>query len=128
MSEDDLEPYLQKIAARSRCKVMVGAVIENKNRIISVGWNNSGTSGQGECAEINAIKKAYRRRRKKLLKGATIYVFGFWQRTKKNLRLTKPCPKCLGMIQDVGSSKIIYYDRPEFKVFTVEQIKSEICN
>lgn len=57
----ELKELTKLIANRSSCNIKVGAVIFDQYGIFSWGWNHSG-SGNGECAEKHAIKRANKAR------------------------------------------------------------------
>ena len=86
----DLTKYL---AARSTCSVKVGAVIYDDDfRILSWGWNHSGSNGFGECAERYAIRRSNRKR----LNGSTICIVSI----RRNKMITSlPCMKCAAAIK-----------------------------
>lgn len=85
--------------SRSKCSVMVGAVIKDRVGIISIGWNSVG-KGFGEHAEASAIRRANRKR----LVGATIYVAASRGRNGKRLN-SLPCEGCLRKIRKAGIIK-----------------------
>ncbi len=82
-----------EILARSGCSVQVGAAITDSKGIFSWGWNSTGPSGYGQCAEAHAISRANRKR----LEGALIYVAGTRRRNGKFVP-SKPCNQCQKLI------------------------------
>lgn len=84
----------------------LGAVIFNRHRIISAGYNRvystNGFDHQGVCAELLAIKKAP----KELLKGASLLVC----RTNKSgtMGMSKPCKCCEKLIKKSKIKEVIY--------------------
>ncbi len=92
------------ILARSQCSVQVGAAISDNNGIFTWGWNSTGPSGFGQCAEKHAIARANKRR----LTGATIYIAGIRRRNGKVV-LSKPCDSCQKLI-DKWQLKAVWRD------------------
>lgn len=88
------------VAKRSECSVKVGAVIYDDHGIFSWGWNHSGSSGFGECAERHAIKRANRKR----LKNATICVVSI---RRGKVITSLPCMKCAKVIQRAAMAYVI---------------------
>jgi len=96
---------------KSNYKAKLGSIIFYKKKIISIGHNSLRNhkklhpkyqEWKGSIhAEIDSILKA-----KKNLRGCTMLVI----RINKNdeLRMAKPCKKCMKYIRDVGIKKIIY--------------------
>lgn len=92
------------IQGRSRCAVMVGAVIADRHGIFAWGWNHEGL-GTGMHAEHHAINRANRRR----MEGASIYVAGLRRRNHKIVN-SRPCEGCLKLIREAGISRIYWMD------------------
>ena len=91
---------------RSTCSVQVASVITDAgDNIISWGWNSSGPTGYGLCAERYAIVRANRNR----LWCGTIYIAGKW-RNKETIVKAKPCLKCQQVINKYELD-VIYRDR-----------------
>jgi deoxycytidylate deaminase len=96
---------------KSDYKVKLGAVIFDKKKIISIGYNSLRNyrklhpkyqAWKGSIhAEIDAILKS-----RKDLKGCTMIVIRI--NNSDELRMAKPCKKCMKYIRDVGIKKIIY--------------------
>lgn len=91
---NDPRELAESILERSVCQVRVGAVITDRNLILSWGWNSSGADGLGICAERHAILRANRRR----LRGAEIWVAAVRTRNGKVLN-AYPCAVCQGWIE-----------------------------
>ena len=95
----------------------LGAVIFNKDRIISAGYNRSFVVGknslQCDCAEVLAIKKAP----KQLLGGSTILVCRV--RGSGTFGMSKPCPKCKSLIEKSGIKRVIYSSPDGWKNYLV---------
>ena len=92
----------------------LGAVIFNKNRILSVGFNHKfkthpiiqtlgGDFHKTLHAEIHAIIQV---KNKAILRGSSIFVY----RSNKDgfLAIAKPCPCCQKIIKHYGIKDIIY--------------------
>jgi len=99
---------------KTKYKYKLGAVIFNRHKIISGGYNRvhsiNGIKQLGVCAESLAIKKAPA----KLLKNTTILVC----RVNKsgNLGMAKPCSKCKKAIAKAGIKKVIYSSPDGWKI------------
>jgi deoxycytidylate deaminase len=99
-----LSKIAEKISKRSDFKYKLGAVLLDKSRIISVGYNKNKSHTVARkyfChgtihAEIDAVLKSPR----KNLEGTTIFVF----RRDRNgaMALAKPCPQCAMVLQEYG--------------------------
>ncbi len=95
-----------------------GAVLAQKNTIISHGWNKLKTHPKSTHpwkhihAEMDAIFKA-----KGNTVGATLYVTRV--STKGNLNNSKPCCFCMALIIASGIKKVFYTDKNEWKEITV---------
>jgi len=93
----------------------IGAVIVNKNRIVSKGWNQLKTHSKSPHpyksihSEFDAVNKA----NPEQLKGATIYIY----REHKNgeCAISRPCPSCFSMLKSKGIEKIVYTSEKEVK-------------
>lgn len=88
----------------------LGAVVFNKDRIISAGYNRTfsqghGYSKNGACAELLAIQKAPAA----LLKGASIVVVRV--RQSGTVGIAKPCYRCQKIIEKSGIKTLYYSDR-----------------
>lgn len=100
-------------------RIHIGAILVNKNKIISSGYNHNKThpiqklynekyltyqkiKGDKLHAEIDTLIKI----NKKESIGSTLYVF---RRGKDNIyRLAKPCKACMQCIFDYGIKRIVY--------------------
>ena len=104
-------------ANKSEFRQKVGAVIFDKNRIVSRGYNDP-------CRSVRHINKKFQRwpgtvhaevaailKAKTDLKGLSILVVRV--NSKNQLRLSKPCEWCLMYLEYVGIKKI-YYSISEF--------------
>jgi deoxycytidylate deaminase len=84
----------------------LGAVIFDRHRIISGGYNRVFSYGsndnQGNCAETLAIRKAP----SKLMRGATLLVCRV--NSSGSFGMSKPCIRCRKLIVKSGISKVIY--------------------
>lgn len=90
---------------RSVCSVQVGAVVADSMGIFGWGWNNSGSDGFGQHAEVSVIKRSNRKR----LKGAALWVCS--QRLKHGKPVfSRPCEKCQGWIESVGIKTVYWRD------------------
>lgn len=91
---------------RSVCAVRVAAVIwDATGRIITWGWNHSGTDGLGEHAEIHALSRANRAR----LVGASIAVAG--RRKTHTIVVSFPCANCSARVIKAGVSVVWIEDK-----------------
>lgn len=99
------------IANRSPCSVKVGSIIYDSHGIFSWGWNHSGNTGYGLCAERHAISRSNRRR----LKGAHIITISM---RRNNLITSFPCPKCFKAMKAVGIKTFTCRMDNEFKTYT----------
>lgn len=100
----DLDNAIQEAVRQSQKTKYVfrlGAVIFNRHRIISGGYNRVYFNG-ANCAETLAIKKAP----SKLLKGTTILVCRV--NNSGTFGMSKPCGRCVKLIIKSGIKKIIY--------------------
>lgn len=95
---------------RSQCSVKVAAVLVDSYGVFSWGWNSSGPSGFGLCAERHAIKRANRWR----LPDSEIFIAGMRVRNHSFVE-AKPCEKCLAVILKCKIKVIHYYDKGEWK-------------
>lgn len=91
-----------------------GAVVVNKSRVISVGFNKLKTTPRSPHkykqihAEMNAIFKA-----RTDLRGCSIYIY---RETKDGcLAESKPCPACRQVIEEAGIKNIFYSTSNGFK-------------
>lgn len=99
-----------KEALKSDFRYRLGAVVANKNKIISAGHNSRRHhkysdfySWKGTChAETAAILKAPFG----TLAGSTVYVARVNAKGKQ--LLSKPCHCCLALMHSVGVAKVIY--------------------
>lgn len=88
---------------RSSCAVQVAACLVDKWGVYAWGWNSSGLSGMGECAEKHCLRRANPKR----LSTATLYVAA--RRRKNGHTVTaRPCLSCQRLIRRVG--RTIYRD------------------
>lgn len=92
----------------------LGAVVVDKSKVISVGYNKLKTSPKspqkwGQVhAEMDAIFKS-----KADLSKCSIYVY---RETKDGIPAeSKPCPACMEVIRAAGISKIYYCTRDGYK-------------
>lgn len=89
-------------------KAQVGSVIVQGNKIISWGYNQNKTHSQAPHSYkfIHAEFDSIRKLTPEQLKGSIIYVY----RETKNgdLGMSKPCPSCKKLIEDVGIKGIAY--------------------
>jgi deoxycytidylate deaminase len=76
------------ISRRSSCNVRVGAVATDSYGVFAWGWNSSGPTGYGECAELHMLKRANVRR----LADSTVVVYSV-RRGKQICSI--PCEKCM---------------------------------
>lgn len=93
---------------RSTCSVQVSAIIADRWGIFSWGTNHVGFDGYGRHAEIEAIRRANKRR----LRGATIYVASQRNRNRKAV-FSKPCPDCQRVIDSWGLD-VVYRERDDW--------------
>jgi deoxycytidylate deaminase len=105
----DIENVIKEAVRQSQKTSYVfrlGAVIFNRHRIISGGYNRVFSRGsndqQGNCAETLAIRKAP----SKLLKGASILVCRV--NSSGTFGMSKPCHRCQKLIIKSGIVKVIY--------------------
>lgn len=82
-----------ELLKRSICAVQVAAVIADKHGVHAWGWNSSGATGMGMCAEAHALSRANPRR----LAVSTIYIAA---RRKKSgsVVVSRPCKKCAQIV------------------------------
>lgn len=99
------------VAKRSVCSVQMGAVLFDKHGIFAWGWNSSGKSGHGCCAERHAISRANPDR----LRGSRIAVGGFRKRNDKQV-VSFPCEKCLALIRAKKLDLIYYFDKEDWQI------------
>ena len=101
----DRRELASDLCSRSPCNVKMAAVITDRNgRVVSWGWNGTGSDGLGLHAEEHAIQRANRRR----LWGAVITVAG--QRRGKAIT-SKPCAeRCHRRIARAGIARIEYFN------------------
>lgn len=108
----------EDILHRSKCAVMVGAVIADRHGIMAWGWNSVG-NGYGIHAEAWTINRANHKR----LEGASIYVAGVRKRTSRMVS-AKPCDDCLRRIVAAGIGRVYYRDKDgEWRMFTVGGVR-----
>lgn len=96
----------------------LGAVVFNKDRIVSAGYNRAfcvGESVQSDCAEVLAIKKAP----SQLLDGADLLVCRV--RSSGTFGMAKPCPRCQSLIEKVGIRKVLYSTPDGWKSYLVKK-------
>ena len=96
----------ENLLKRSACKVQMAAVISDWHGIVSWGWNNPGSDGYGQHAEMMALLRANKTR----LPNATITVVG---RYKKSRRLVHsyPCPDCIWALRASKITKVEFLDK-----------------
>lgn len=94
----DIHELTTIIAKRSSCNVKVGAVLFDKHGIFAWGWNSSGRTGYGQCAEQHAIERANRSR----LVGASIHIVSL--RKGKEI-CSIPCLNCMPIL---SKAKVSY--------------------
>jgi len=84
----------------------LGAVVYNRDIIISSGYNRvfsfGGFDNQGNCAETLAIQKAFSR----LLKGANILVCRV--NSSGSFGMARPCERCMKLIAKSGITRVTY--------------------
>lgn len=99
---------------RSSCRIKMAAILSDKVGIFSWGWNNPGPEGFGTHAEEHAINRANRKR----LKGATITVAGFRDRT---IVFARPCEeRCLPLLKRLGIKEVEFLDKgANWRIFTL---------
>ena len=102
-------------------RVHIGCVVVYNNRVISSGFNNTKTDPvqahynryrnmQGSkvfhlChAEVMALKKISVMG----LDGKKITVYNYRELADSSPALSRPCPACMRMIQDLGITRIVY--------------------
>jgi tRNA(Arg) A34 adenosine deaminase TadA len=100
-----VEELVELVLRRSRCHVQMGAVLYDRWGVFAWGWNHAG-NGNGEHAELHAIRRANRVR----LRGATIAVAGRYA-TSRSMVEAKPCARCYGLLRDVGVRRVRYRRR-----------------
>ncbi len=120
MRTDD---YLNKaygLAQRSTMRRFgVGAVVVNKNEIVSTGWCHHSDLKLAEYISIHAEVHAIHRANPKDLQGATIYIVTRSLKSR-NRSLGKPCQRCTAFLHDVGIEKIVYsIDNHEYGVWQI---------
>ena len=103
---DDPRKLAEDLLSRSTCAVQVAAVIADNAGIFSWGWNHQGFGGFGAHAEVEAIRRA----NKKRLSGATIYVASK-RRKSGNALLSKPCDECQKWLWAYGIGQVVYRDK-----------------
>jgi deoxycytidylate deaminase len=126
-----LEEVAKKIASLSDFKYQVGAVVFNKGRIISVGYNSTKThtklmkyfSHATLHAECDAVLHCPN---PDALDGASMIVY----RTKKNgsPAMSKPCPMCRQIMFEYGIKKV-YWSTDQFPFWDnakVEDLFNEV--
>lgn len=101
MNLDNVIEEAVRQSAKTQYVFRLGAVIFNRHRIISGGYNRVYHNG-ANCAETLAIKKAP----SKLLKGTTILVCRV--NNSGTFGMAKPCARCMKLIIKSGIKKVIY--------------------
>lgn len=103
-----------KVAEASTCRVQHGAVIVKGGRVLAVGVNTHRnhpsvvTEPVADCtvhAEMAALRSLSSL---ESARGATIYVARLG--ASKTPRLSKPCTRCSGALENAGVKKIVYTD------------------
>ena len=94
------------ILTRSKCRVQVGAVLTDAHGIHSWGWNSSGPTGLGLCAERHALFRANHER----LGGSILYVAARRARSRRIVH-SRPCEACARAI--VGRVPMVTYRNGE---------------
>ena|ERR1022692_717470 len=95
----DIREIPISLTKRSVCSVQVGSILFDNYGIFSWGWNHSGNSGYGTCAESHAISRANHNR----MRGSTIVIVSI--RRNKYI-CSYPCNKCMRAIRAVGINRI----------------------
>jgi cytidine deaminase len=92
------------LSERSIIKIKVGAVIYNKEGIISWGWNNPGKDGRGEHAECMAIRRLVG-----VYPGATsILSIAVFSSRKGRPNTSRPCARCQEVLGARGIKNYVY--------------------
>ena len=98
LKPDDPRDLAMNLLHRSVCNVQVGAVVvDGYGKIMGWGWNHSGPTGLGLCAERHAIRRCNADR----LHGAVMVVAGRWRKTGK-IVTARPCAKCQAVLRKKG--------------------------
>lgn len=110
------------VSELSECKVHVGAVLCNKKRPISVGYNCNKSHPKYSTelkrtihAEVSAIIHSGR----DTLEGSTIFVF---RSTHDGIpAMSRPCSECLKVLKAYGVTTM-YYSTNSYPYFEVEKV------
>lgn len=97
------------LSQRSIIKIKVGAVIFNKNEILSWGWNNPG-NGLGDHAEHMAIRRLVRSNN---LRGASDLRIAVYSTRKGKTITSRPCSNCERLLRRFGIRGSVYYRKEE---------------
>jgi deoxycytidylate deaminase len=99
-----------KQAKKSTHRYRLGAVIVKGGRVLSTGYNEIRYSKELQKGSIHAeeaaILKLLKAKRLSDLAGSDLYVSRIC--ASGRLGLSRPCSKCMGLIQSVGISKVFY--------------------
>jgi deoxycytidylate deaminase len=112
------------LSERSIIKIKVGAVIYNKEGIVSWGWNNPGKDGRGEHAECMAVRRLVG-----VYPGTTsslsIAVFSSRKGRPNNSR---PCARCQEVLRSRGIKNYVYNIKLQVAedLFEIRQVR-ETC-
>ncbi len=96
------------LSERSDIKIKVGAVIFDKDGIVSWGWNNPGR-GYGEHAEAMAIRRLNLR----LVDDWSSLRIAVYSTRKGRPITSKPCTNCQKLLEGVGILRAVYYRKYE---------------
>lgn len=112
----------KNISKYSDYKIRVGAVICDKSRPISVGYNKNKFHPKYSTElkrTIHAEAAAIISSGKDIMKGATVFVYR--ENKKGRPALARPCINCMKLLQEFGVKKI-FYTTNEYPYFNVERI------
>lgn len=96
----------ESLLKRSSCKVQMAAVITDWHGVVSWGWNNIGSDGYGQHAEMMAILRANKGR----LRNACVTVVGRYHKSRRPVH-SYPCPDCVWALRDMGITKVEFVDK-----------------
>ena len=115
MNIDNVIKEAVKQSRKTEYNFKLGAVIFNRHRIISAGYNRVYYNGSN-CAETLAIRKAP----PKLLRGTTILVCRV--NNSGSFGMAKPCNRCMKLIIKSGIKKVIYSTPDGWKTLNPDEL------
>lgn len=123
MNLDLLAERAKELANESNCHYpMCAFVLRSTNKILSYGVNKKGWCGKSIHAEVNAIRRLVRT--KKRAKGAIVFVA---RHTKTGRRANaRPCANCVEVMRMMGIKKVAWTTgRQTIEIASIDDVDTD---